>query len=354
MAAGAVLVVIRSRRCGEPVGSRRRRPDDQRLTLAAAAAQLSRAHFDFTLSLYSALADDTASRQQDLLVSPYSVFSLLSMLFLGVGAESPSAAQLRDVLHFQNISYSHVQRAFQQAAQVMRHPYYEDRFLEEMALLLAHDVNVSDFYSRALDEFYRRTVVAVDFGKPERPVLLMMSKVHFHGQWMQPFNASMTFDKGLFFHEGSQRMEVPVMTGRFRLPIGYSHDLEARVLELPLQERRLSIFILLPDALEDGLHRLETNLTTDNLRAMLSTLKDETVHVKLPRFRLACSGHLRRVLMAQGLTHVFDPRTAAMTGINADGRYFEVDHPFVFLVWDYYSAMVLLMGRVVHPEPILD
>ncbi|XP_037091177.1 leukocyte elastase inhibitor-like [Pollicipes pollicipes] len=321
------------------------------------------------------------------------------MLFLGVGAESPSAAQLRDVLHFQNISYSHVQRAFQQAAQVMRHPYYKDRFLEEMALLLAHDVNVSDFYSRALDEFYRRTVVAVDFGEPEvrlglrqwllnstedhptpadarlpeRPVLLMMSKVHFHGQWMQPFNASMTFDKGLFFHEGSQRMEVPVMTGRFRLPIGYSHDLEARVLELPLQERRLSIFILLPDALEDGLHRLETNLTTDNLRAMLSTLKDETVHVKLPRFRLACSGHLRRVLMAQGLTHVFDPRTAAMTGINADGRvhlsdllfsasvvvdesggYFEVDHPFVFLVWDYYSAMVLLMGRVVHPEPILD
>ncbi len=31
-------------------------------------------------------------------------------------------------------------------------------------------------------------------------------------------------------------------------------------------------------------------------------------------------------------------------------QYFEVDHPFVFLVWDYYSGMVLLMGRVVTPD----
>ena len=33
-------------------------------------------------------------------------------------------------------------------------------------------------------------------------------------------------------------------------------------------------------------------------------------------------------------------------------RYFEVDHPFIFLVWDYYNGMLLLMGRVEHPEVI--
>jgi len=33
-------------------------------------------------------------------------------------------------------------------------------------------------------------------------------------------------------------------------------------------------------------------------------------------------------------------------------RFFEVDHPFLFLAWDYYSGVVLLMGRVVQPEPL--
>ena len=30
-------------------------------------------------------------------------------------------------------------------------------------------------------------------------------------------------------------------------------------------------------------------------------------------------------------------------------HYFEADHPFIFIVWDYFSGMILLMGKVVQP-----
>ena len=69
------------------------------------------------------------------------------------------------------------------------------------------------------------------------------------------------------------RLEVPMMTGRLRVPLGYSPDMEARVLELPLITRRISIFLLLPDDMERGLALLEANLTMDNLRTLLATLK---------------------------------------------------------------------------------
>ena len=34
-------------------------------------------------------------------------------------------------------------------------------------------------------------------------------------------------------------------------------------------------------------------------------------------------------------------------------HYFEADHPFVFIIWDYYSGMILLMGKVVQPDIIV-
>ena len=41
------------------------------------------------------------------------------------------------------------------------------------------------------------------------------------------------------------------------------------------------------------------------------------------------------------------------TGLSALGqKYFEVDHPFIFMIWDYYSGMFLLMGRVLNPDLI--
>ncbi|XP_037077805.1 leukocyte elastase inhibitor-like [Pollicipes pollicipes] len=398
---------------------------------------LSRAHFDFTLNMYGTLANVTDDRQQNLLISPYSVFSLLSMLFLGAGSESLSSAQLRAVLRFHNISYASVQRAFKEVTQVLDNPYYYRHFQEDADLLLTNGVTPADVYARALDEFYRRSVNYLNLGAPsaqedlatwlmsaagsgsgsdsgsgpdspvgsgvrqlpdleaalaDNPVLLLVSRAHFHGSWMHPFDPARTFSKGLFFSKPSQRMEVPMMTSRMLVPLGYNSDMEARVLELPLSTRRISVFLLLPDDMEHGLARLEANLTMDNLRTLLATLKEVIVNVKLPRFRMEGSGDLRRVLRTQGLTDVFDPVSSDLTGIDPQGRvhpgpllyaaslvldetgdsgdtsgsqqmapsedtrisdkYFEVDHPFLFLVWDYHSAMVLLMGRVVHPEPL--
>src|SRR5438105_462646 len=45
------------------------------------------------------------------------------------------------------------------------------------------------------------------------------------------------------------RIEIPMMFGKFTLPVGRSRELGCRVLEIPFKERRMSFFILLPEAL---------------------------------------------------------------------------------------------------------
>ena len=65
-----------------------------------------------------------------------------------------------------------------------------------------------------------------------------------------------------------------MMSGRFELPHGYSRDLECQVLEIPFSQRRVSMFILLPDNPDtEGILKLETNMTSDNVKLLFSTLK---------------------------------------------------------------------------------
>ena len=63
------------------------------------------------------------------------------------------------------------------------------------------------------------------------------------------------------------------MAGKFELPVGYSADLECRVLEIPFSQKRISMFVLLPDDPVDGLNQLEANISTINIKTLFSTLK---------------------------------------------------------------------------------
>ena len=63
------------------------------------------------------------------------------------------------------------------------------------------------------------------------------------------------------------------MSGKFELPLGHSQEMECRVLEMPFSQKRISMFILLPDDPIDGLTRLEANMTTENIKMLFSTLR---------------------------------------------------------------------------------
>ena len=65
-----------------------------------------------------------------------------------------------------------------------------------------------------------------------------------------------------------------MMSGKFELPHGYSTELECQVLEIPFSQNRISMFVLLPDIpTAEGISQLEANMTSNNVKLLLSTLK---------------------------------------------------------------------------------
>ena len=206
--------------------------------------KLSRAHFAFSLDLYKQLVDSitdgdsedvNAAVGKNLVYSPFSVNSVLSMLFLGTRSATNSSQQLRASLHLNGMSYVDVHNAFKSVSRVFEDKYYAHKVRAANALFVQEGVAVSAPYERALREFYGAEVETLDFrnADPEQTMgvvndwvndvtegqipalmdappakdakLVLANAMAMEAKWMQPFSAADTFEKGLFFLPGNQR-----------------------------------------------------------------------------------------------------------------------------------------------------
>merc|ERR1740139_781726 len=98
-----------------------------------------------------------------------------------------------------------------------------------------------------------------------------------------------------------------MMSAQLEVPLGYSPDLEARILELPLTSRRTSMFFILPDHINPGLDTLEANLTTSHIKALMGTIKNEFVNVRIPRFHIEETREVGPALKSLGIQDAFIP-----------------------------------------------
>jgi serpin B len=201
------------------------------VSAANLAQTLSRAHFEFSLDLYEQLIvgiDDS-----NLIYSPYSVQSVLSMVFLGTSSSSASSRQLRRALKYDNISYVDVHNAFKQIVKNFDDDYYSEMMSGAVGIFVQNGIAVSAPYDRALREFYHSRVTHVDFQSDEtlgvvnkwanlgtegqiprlldaapdkdETKLLLANAMAMDAGWLFPFSQEDTFEKGLFFLRNGQR-----------------------------------------------------------------------------------------------------------------------------------------------------
>ncbi|XP_063880894.1 leukocyte elastase inhibitor-like [Scylla paramamosain] len=360
----------------------------------------SMAHFGFTLDLYTALVNESA-KEDNLLFSSVGLAAVLSPLL--ASSDSLISQQIREVMRLSNMSVACVEKGHTDMLTHFKNTYYNEVLQLGYTVFFPPSAHATsalypegiaqqvDFLENAEEVTARvnEWVTTVTGGRvgPVDGVTealpaggdagIAVVALAFSGQWLHGFQPELTFDKGLFYTTPQERFEIPMMVGRLELPLGSYPPLEVRVLELPLAARRASTFILLPDHPERGLAPLEHNMTQNNMKALFSSLKDERVNLRLPRFRVEVTQPIKSALASLGLNSVFpqllqdihhrlvvEVREAGENNTHAQDsrgdqvgtfgdKYFEVDHPFVFFVWDYRVSSVLVMGRVVSPEPIL-
>jgi serpin B len=221
--------------------------------------------------------------------------------------------------------------------------------------------------------------------------LVIVNAIYFLGDWQMPFNKDWT-RPAPFFLTASRKKDVPTMHNTAAFRIAQRDGVTA--LEMPYKGGELSMLFLVPDAVE-GLADVERSFDAAKLDALVGALRRERVVLALPKFEVNPIGavQLGGDLKALGMPIAFDRRQADFTGIanppdpkdrvflgdvfhkgfvrvdekgteaaaaTAMGivggaiaedppRPLKVDRPFLFLIRDNSSGLVLFLGRVSDP-----
>nr|KAF6325660.1 serpin family G member 1 [Myotis myotis] len=289
---------------------------------------LGEALMDFSVKLYHAFSS-VKKAETNMIFSPFSIASLLTQVLLGAG--NSTKENLKTVLS-----------------------YPEDFSCVHQAL--------KAFTSKGF------TSVSQIFHSPAK--------------WKTPFDHKKTRREP--FYLKSSTIKVPMMTSK-KYPVAHFTDpmLKAKVGQLQLSHN-LSMVIMVPQNMKHSLQDMEQALNPSVLKAIMKKLemiKFQPTLLMLPRFKLKSNQDMLLImekleffdfaydLNLCGLTEDPDLQVSAMkhqaalelmeSGVEAVAAssisvarslmLFEVQQPFLFLLWDRQHRFPIFMGRVYDP-----
>ncbi len=217
--------------------------------------------------------------------------------------------------------------------------------------------------------------------------LVLTNAIYFLGDWLLQFNPDNTEDEP-FTKLDNSTVESPLMRlGDYgeKIKLRYAQADDVRLLDLPYRGERISMTILLPD--EGAFDSFEQSITIDSIHKLIQTLDSTDLPpVKLPKFTFKTpSISIVPFLKKLGMVDAFGP--ADFSGINGQRNLFITDvlhkafisvdekgteaaaatavifaessagdepsfianRPFIYLIRDKETGVILFMGRVLDP-----
>ncbi len=217
--------------------------------------------------------------------------------------------------------------------------------------------------------------------------LVLVNAIYFKGFWKYPFKESKTRNDEFLLTDGnSVPVRMMVQAGHFQYAKLKKHGLQ--ILELPYDSGQISMIVLLPRK-TDGLASLEMALDAKRLEGWLNKMEGTRVEINFPRIKFTTRILLKEILAQMGMSSAFSKASdfSAMDGtkllfisevfhegfaeINEQGTeataatagdmrlrgmghappppVFRADHPFLFLIRDNVTGVILFIGRVADP-----
>ena len=382
-------------------------PNPVPINLNQKAKAVVAANNQFGLELFKQISD-TGLATKNIMISPLSISSALSMTYNGAKGQTKEAFD--NTLHFTGLTLDEVNQSAKDLTDVLMTVDPKVTLSIANSIWYKQGFSVeSDFITRN-QTYYYAVVKPLDFGASQSVTtinnwvddktnhkiskivemlspddrMLLINAIYFKGDWRNRFDAAET-GSGSFYYEDGQSAFVEMMHTTGDYPYFENDILDA--LEMPYGQGNFSMVVLLP---KEGF-KVSTILDTLSSDVWSSWQEQfvsvDEVPVTFPKFRFSYEKSLKDVLSALGLSEAFC-NNADFSGINEDGglkitrvkhktyinvdeegteaaavtavtvgttsagpgQPFVADHPFVFIIKEKYTHAILFVGVVANPN----
>ena len=218
----------------------------------------------------------------------------------------------------------------------------------------------------------------------ELTAMVITNAVYFKGSWLTPFPEEDTRES-TFHLSGTESTTADFML--IEKSFDYADVGGAQVLRLPYKGDRLSMLVILPDG-RDGLPQLRESISSDLVGGWKQEMFPTKMLVMMPKFETKTTYQLKDHLIDMGMPDVFFPDSADLSGIapvepgrnlyvtkaihdayvkldewgteaaavttiiggsESAPQDFIVNHPFMFVIYDEHSGLILFLGSIADP-----
>lgn len=274
---------------------------------------------------------------------------------------------------------------------------FTNQFLDDLARFYGTGVRVVDFRSdpgESRDAINRwataETRGAVDLLVPRGEVsdftrLVLASAATMHAPWAARFDPEST-EAATFMALDGRRVDSAAMTLRDTGTIRSNRGEGWQAVELPYLGGELAMLLVVPDV--GTFDAIASALGPDQLAEVTDSLTPSPIELRMPRFQFTSVTTLDDPLTALGLGDAFSTERADFSGITSEeslaisdvvhgtyvaadeegsdgdavtvlppvtapeppGATVDIDRPFLFVVRDTLTGLILQIGRVLEPE----
>ncbi|XP_045481237.1 serine protease inhibitor 77Ba-like [Harmonia axyridis] len=285
---------------------------------------------------------DEAGDDMNLALSPYTVWSLLSII--AEGARGNTSKELENVLQISNEKnefrnefkqlkgtlqnktvgvtlelssgiFTNKKHSLKQSFQDVTKQYYDvDTIPVDFKDLKASSELINSYVAKATNNRIVNFISQSDIKDAE---IFLTSTLYFKGDWTNPFNKTATKNSPFFNEKGEEIGKVDMMFLSGAVAFLRLEALKAQAVLLPYGNgSKMSMVVILPlrgssiaEVLE-LMHQMQMRTIIEKLKEAEQQFIDEDVNIFLPKFSVSSDLNMNVVLSKMGIKEVFDAQKA--------------------------------------------